>query len=98
MSLLLSKKQARPGPEPRINERIHDFSTGETCALVIKTLLSRKQNAEPQAKCQQFSLKLDSMWVLWHAISVNTRENIVSLRKAADCKVKYKGKNHETAR
>ncbi len=82
-----------------INERIHNFSTGETCALVIKTLRLRKQNAEPQGKCQPFSLELASIEIFVARNFGQKPRRIFFYEVAgAHCKSKYKGQHHETAR
>ena len=44
-----------------ISARKHDFSTGETSALMIKTLRVRKQIAQPHGMCQPFSE--ESRWI-----------------------------------
>jgi len=51
------KYQLKPG----ISARKHDFSTGETRALMIKILRVRKQIAQPHGMCQPFSR--ESRWM-----------------------------------
>jgi len=87
MRPITSKK--RKGPilkyrlKPSIKERNHNFSTGETYALMIKTLRVRKQIAQPQGMCQPFSMERRSIEIFAARIPSNTAEDFVSLRGGA---------------
>src|SRR5579863_8958474 len=61
--------------ETRHHREQTEFSTGETCALMIKILRVRKQIAQPHAMCQPFSI--ESRWIE-NLVTPNFRQTVQS--------------------
>jgi hypothetical protein len=72
------------------------FSTGETCALVIKTFLVDKQIAHSRGKCQPFfgeAHREDSRGL---EFPPKGKEHSALLRAGVDWEHNEKGRNHES--